>query len=236
LLRCAEERASRREWAEALSFFSAAIQSNPLVEEPYLGRAYCLRRLNRLDAALSDYDKVIQISSQNERAWIDRGACRVLKAYEIDDREVESQGRQREGKYGPEALEWFRKALVDYQKAAQLRHSYSAGLSVLELEVILDRYRQATATAAVWWNQSMDPEHKMVCGWLGAIAAALAGKRLHHWQPYREYLIQETARPAWEPEQIEGYLDRLEREGSCAPDRLAVALEIHQLFLAHFAQ
>ena len=64
----------------------------------------------------------------------------------------------------------------------------------------------------------------------------MAGKRQHHWQPFREYLAVEMARPAWEPEQIDGYLARLEQEDRCPTDRLAAAKEIHQLFLARYAE
>ncbi len=236
VFRSARELMSAQRWAEASALLSDAIRDFPSFMELYLSRAYCRRKLSQLDAALSDYDKAIELNAQSAQAWLDRGASKVLKAYEIDDRELQTRGSQTGRKYGAEALKWFEEALIDYKKGAALEHSGSAGLSVLELEVILDKYREAIGTAATWWNTHMDADHKLVCAWLGAIATILAGKRPHHWQAFREYLEQEKARPGWEPEQIDGYLHRLQKEGRCPADRLAGAQEIHRLFLAHYSQ
>jgi tetratricopeptide (TPR) repeat protein len=217
-------------WAEAEELLRQAIDLDPGVPAVYLSRAYCLRKLERYDEALAEYDRVLAMDAQNATAWLDRGAIKVLKAYWLDDRQPEKGG----GKYSAEALRWFDEALADYLKAAELEHSESSQLSVLELEIILDKYREAVATAAACWSRATAPERKVVCAWLGGLAYVLACKPERQWQPFEEYLRASCPRPAWEPEQIAGYLERLERSGRVPAERMRRVRALHDAFLTHY--
>ncbi|MGD0207587.1 MAG: tetratricopeptide repeat protein [Verrucomicrobiota bacterium] len=234
LFSLAQDLMKQEKWAEARKHLSEAIRLNPSLTGFLLARGLCSRSLKELDVALADYDKAITLDGQHSGAWHERGVIKVLKAYSIDDERLAS-GSPEKGKYCPQAVQWFNNALTDYRKGAELEHNASADLSVLELEIILDKYRDAVGTAAESWGRIQQPGYKIVCAWLGAIAYILAGKRQNHWQPFQDFLRQDRSRPFWEPEQIDGYLGRLQTEGCCPLDRLKNTREIHQLFLKHYS-
>ena len=227
--------AQQDDWPRARQVASRALELNPALVDAYLIRGFAARRLGDFDAAFTDYTAVLELDPQHGRAWLERGAVKVLKAYEIDDRVRASATAPGGLKYCPAAVEWLLGALADYQRGAELDpDDDSAGLSLLELEIILDRHKEAVARAAGWWSRIQAPPKRLACAWLAAVAFILAGKKERHWAQFREYLERNPVRPAWEPEQIDGYLARLEKEGRCPPDRLAAAQRSHKLFLSRY--
>lgn len=60
----------------AAADFGAAQRYLPRLEELYVWRAQCFQELGDVDAAIIEYDRLLEISPQNAGYWIDRG---VLK-------------------------------------------------------------------------------------------------------------------------------------------------------------
>lgn len=229
--------AERKDWRQAHQAASEALGFNPALVDAYLLRGFCGRKLGRFQAALADYDRAIELDAQRGHAWVDRGAVKVLIAYELDDplqpRTLPPPGGYR--KYCAEAEQWLERAYSDYQRGAELDpDDPSAGLSLLELEIILDRHKQAVARAAEWWNNLQEPDRRLPCAWMAALAFILAGKKQQHWLRFRQYLETNPTAPAWEPEQIDGYLARLRREGKHPASRLAEAEQVHAIFLSRY--
>jgi len=222
------------DWAGARRAASQALENNPTLIDAHMLRGFCGRKLGDFHEALADYTRAIELDSQHGRAWLDRGAVKVLIAYSIDE-PLQAAAGPPYRKYCPEAVQWLLEAHVDYDKGAHLDpDDDSAGLSLLELEIILDRHKEAVARAAEWRNRIPEPGKRMACAWLGAIAFILAGKKERHWAQFREHLERNSTTPAWEPEQIDGYLARVQKEGKCPPARLADAQRVHTLFLSRY--
>lgn len=234
LLEQARSFAQHGDWRRARQAAWQALELNPALVDAHLIRGFAARRLADFGAALSDYTAALGLDSQHGRAWLDRGAVKVLIAYSIDDPLQAAAGAPYR-KYCPEAVQWLLEAHLDYDKGAHLDpDDDSAGLSLLELEIILDRHKEAVARAAEWWGRIQEPGKRMACAWLGAIAFILAGKKERHWEQFREHLERNLTKPAWEPEQIDGYVARVRREGKCPPARLADAQRVHELFLSRY--
>jgi tetratricopeptide (TPR) repeat protein len=226
--------AQHHDWRRARQAASQALELNPALVDAYLIRGFCGRKLGDFHEALAEYTRAIELDSQQGRAWLDRGAVKVLIAYSIDDPQQAAAGPPYR-KYCPEAVQWLLEAHVDYDKGARLDpDDDSAGLSLLELEIILDRHKEAVARAAEWWNRVQEPGKRMACAWLGAVAFILAGKKERHWAQFREHLERNSTPPAWEPEQIDGYLARVQKERKCPSASLADTQRVHALFLSRY--
>ncbi|MCX6898412.1 MAG: tetratricopeptide repeat protein [Verrucomicrobia bacterium] len=226
LLKVAWEFCRRQNWSSANACATEIIQINPSLTDAYMCRAFAVRAMGSLDAAISDYSRVIEMDPQNGNAWMFRGACKMQKASGIQDR--------------PAAINLMNDAHPDYQRAAELKpEDEQAGLALLELEICIGKYREAIGTTGVWWNRIESPEFKAVCAWLGAIALILAGRPETKWIHFRQFLEESSAQlepSAWSVAEISGVINSLTQNKNFDQERLLKIQSIHTLFLKHFVK
>jgi tetratricopeptide (TPR) repeat protein len=226
LLQEAQEYARAQNIPRARTLASEAIKANPGLVDGYTRRGFYARVDGDLDAAISDYDRVIEIDPQNSEAWKFRGACKFQKASQTNDR--------------AQATRLLSGAHPDYQRAAQLRpDDEQAGLALLELETCTGKYREAVGTAGVWWKRIQQPNNKVICAWLSGIAFILAGRPDQKWAHFRDFLEEDDTRVGdteWSVVEINALLRRLPADPGISAERLEKVGTVHRLFLTHFSQ
>jgi tetratricopeptide (TPR) repeat protein len=223
LLQQAQAYSQAQDWPRAKACATQAIEANPNLTEAYLIRAIANRCLADLDSSIADYTRVIELDEHNGLAWMFRGACKAQKASCADDRS--------------RSVELLAQAHPDYQRAAELKpDDEQAGLALLELEICIGKYREAVGTTGEWWGRIQQPNNKLVCAWLGAIAMILAGRPVQKWSHLQEFVRNDRTilgPTDWCVVEIERCLAFLQVK-HCP--QLAEVKAIHDLFLGHFGQ
>lgn len=225
LLRQASNFDDSEQWAAAEKCSTDIMQADPELADVYMIRARSRRFLGKLDEARSDYGKAIQLNPQRASAWLGRGAVTIQKA-----------SRMEESHEKRSILEKL--VYPDYKRAAMLRpNDAEIGLSLLELEICLGKYREAICTAGSWWIQANLIRHKLVCAWLAAITLILAGKPESKVAPFRDFLVQDRhalGRSDWCTEEIRQFISGLEADDNFDRDKLHKVMAIHNLFMSRF--
>ena len=126
----------------------------------------------------------------------------------------------------------------DYRQAAMLSpNDAEIGLSLLELEICLGKYREAICTAGSWWTRAELTRHKIVCAWLAAIALILAAKpdrKVADFTAFLERDQQGLGQTAWCTEEIRQLVSGLEASPNFDRAKLHKILAIHSRFMSHF--
>jgi tetratricopeptide (TPR) repeat protein len=225
LLRQASNLDDTGQWAAAETCSTDIMQTDPDLAEVYMIRARSRRFQDKLDEARADYEKAIQLNPQRAFAWLGRGAVTNQKA----SRMAESEEKR---------LILEQMVYPDYKQATMLSpNDADIGLSLLELEMFLGKYREAICTAGSWWNRAESTRHKMVCAWLAAIALILGGKPERKIVVFRDFLekSQHTlGQSDWCTEEIRQLVSRLEANPDFDRAKLHKILAIHNLFLSRF--
>jgi tetratricopeptide (TPR) repeat protein len=73
LVRQAQERAMAGDHATAVNYLVKAIAAHPLYSEAYALLGNCQECLDRLDDAISSYDKALRIDPGHADAWFNKG-------------------------------------------------------------------------------------------------------------------------------------------------------------------
>ncbi len=127
----------RADYAEAVSYFSRAIQAMPEYRS-YFGRAGAYQRLERMEPAIADYSDAIRINPGSAMAYHERAVC--LARLNQDDR-----------------------ALADYNRAIELAPGYPLswnGRGAIYLHRKLYREAVADFTEAIRLKPALDQAFK----------------------------------------------------------------------------
>lgn len=69
---------------KAIDFFSKAIEINPYITEPYIGRGDSKEKLYMHEEAIKDFDKAIAIDPEHSRAYNNRGFSKQMMGMDLD--------------------------------------------------------------------------------------------------------------------------------------------------------
>lgn len=148
------------------------------------------------DAAEMYYTKAIRAAPKNAKMYVFRGGVRCARAQSIKDR-----------RYYVEVLG---SAVSDYQKALEFDpDDGEVAVSLLEVEICSGRIDDAVAHADELWQRIRQERWRALCGWMGAVACALAGWPEDEWIAFRNALPQAAACIAatcWNTGDVEKYL------------------------------
>jgi tetratricopeptide (TPR) repeat protein len=222
LLRQASGFLDRGDWIRGESLASEAIGLAPNVSEGYEVRGRARRHSRKFPDAIEDYTVALKLDPQNSNLLMFRGATRMDQAAFQDD-------------YNRSIQIMNVDAHNDFQTAAKLSpDDLRIGLSILEVEVCTGSYRDAAATAGLWWNRTSH-SWKIICAWLGALALILARRPRRRWRKFG-YWLEVDESPAgpdyWNPCTVERFLRHVEENG-CETECMSDLVEVHQLFLDH---
>jgi len=226
LLQQAHIYSDAHDYKRAKACATEAIQANPKLIDAYMVRALAYRMTSDLDHAIEDYSKVIDQDSENNLAWMFRGACKCQKASALKGQKKETL---------------MSEAHPDYKRASELRPDDElAGLALLELEIIIDKYLEAIGTGGIWWNRIQGGGNKIICAWLAALANIFAGRPARRWNHYKEFLENDKTQLRtndWCVAEIDSYIKDYNNKHRNDENKLEVIeniKNIHNLFLSHF--
>lgn len=218
--------------AAAVRMTTLAIETDPRAAEGYQLRALCRRMDGDLQGAIADYTHVIEhLDPGRACCWEFRGATRASLAAGAADEEVRSA--------------WLAAAEADYRQAQELDPDEDRlRLALIETSLCANRPTFALAHAGVAWNAVTEPGSRLVCAWLGSLAALACvadlpdDRAAPDWRHYRAELERRAHTLdalAWSLVEVNGWIRQ--RDEAMTPGWARVRDEVawvHELFLSHF--
>lgn len=213
------------DWSGAENFATIALEADPTLVGAYCQRALARRILGNLGGAIADYDQVLVHDPQYAPGLHFRGACRSTLAARLPREEARTLQAEAER---------------DFRRAVRLEPSNEqAALSMVEAAICAERYREAFGYAGECWRNLRQGSNRVICAWLGCIAAILARRPRKTWQCYIELLQRREVmlpRMAWCITEINGVIACLYEIRTCDASTLAEIEVVHNIFVGHFGE